>query len=242
MRVYNAFFTVAHWVGVVGDAFYSWGRAIRNIYLVGAHVSPYLINISSWFNGFERSIQELAGDWYDFYRDIVDAIQDAPNLSDLLRYADDLISFIRYPFDWIIDAIRDISRDVRELFDDPIEYILETLYRYTGLGYNFIHNPRSVISGWIEDITGDVREIVNNPRGWLYDRLQDLFPDVMDFLNSPRWWIQDRIQDLFPFAYDILRDPEEFLREKIVDALEDAAERYFTRLLEIAERILQRIF
>jgi len=242
MAMYNAIRTMSNFFGIVRDVFYDWGGDIHAIFIIGQYITPWLYAVGNWFGNLEYWTDKAADGWLDVYNDLKDALQDSPLLTDLLRYADDLISFIRYPFDWIIDAIGERSQDARELINDPISFVLETIYRYTGLDVDFVSDPLAVIRRVVRNVTAGIQAIIDDPRTWLEGTLQDIFPGFFDFISHPALWLHDRIEDLFPYAIDFLRDPDGYLREKILDAVEDAARDYLPRILRIAENILHKIF
>jgi hypothetical protein len=242
MTFYNALRMIANFFGIVRDVFYDWGGDIANVFIIGQYLTPRLYAVGNWFANLEYWTDKAAIGWLDVYNDLQDAIQDSPMLTLLLRYADDLISFIRYPFDWIIDAIGEKSQEARELINDPIGFVLETIYTYTGLDVDFVSDPIATIRRIVRNLIRDVQAIIDDPRSWLENTLQDIFPGFFDFISHPGLWIQDRIEDRFPYAVDFLRDPEGYLKDKVLDAIEDAARDYLPRILRITESILHKVF
>lgn len=242
MYVYYSLRNFASALDGIRREFYNTHAAIRAIYLIGQYLSPWFLTLSNVTLRAQVEVLELAADWLQFYNWVVDSLGIGDALTDLVRYADDILSFIRNPFDWIKDAIREFSYDVRDLIDDPISFILETIYRYTGLDVDFTSNPRGIIRNIVHDIVGDALDILRDPTRLVINVLDNIIPDFGLLIYDPRRWVIEKVQDEFPYIYDLLRDPEQFIEDRIMDILERVQSRYSGRILKLAEKIIQAIF
>jgi hypothetical protein len=242
MNVYYSLRNLALVFGWLRREFSDLAGAILKVWLIGSTLSSWFYSISELMGDGETRVYDLVRDWYDFYIWVRNNLTVDLDLSELIRYADDLISFIRYPFDWILDAIRAHYPEFQKIARDPISYILETIYRYTGLSYTFVHNPKSVVRDWINEMLGDVIEIARNPRAWLIDKLDDIFPAFYRLITDARGWVRDRIEEEFPGVIEFMRDPDDFIENAIIEALERLADKYLQRVIKIGEKVLQAIF
>lgn len=242
MVLYYSLRAIANALDDVRREFYNLYVATRNVYLIGTYLSVRFLAISNFVLQIEARIVDTSYDWRDFYEWLVDNIDVSGAISELIRYADDLISFIRYPFDWIGDTIQERFPALYAISRDPVEWVLETIYRYTGLDIDFVDDPRRIIRNIVHEIVGDVLDVLRDPLGWVRDVLHNLIPDFGLFISNPRAWVADRLDDAFPFAYDFLRDPDGFIRDRLFDFLDDLADRYRDKAIRLVEKILQAIF
>lgn len=242
MALYSALRNLAYLFGFLGNEAVNLGNAIRNVWLIGQYFAGWLYAIGGLF----RSLEDVAGDaahgWSEFYNWVLHSLNIDDRLRDLMRYADDLVSFIRYPFVWIADSIRDFFPDLFEVARDPIAWLLETLTRYTGISWEFLDSPLQWLRSRLRDLIGDVLEIARDPRGWLIDWLGEIIPDWFEFLYDARMWVRKRIEDEFPDLVRFLRDPDRFLIEKFLEFIDDFAGRYQNRVIKLVEQIINNIF
>lgn len=242
MLVYNSIRDLVSVIDFLRVEFYDLYSTTKNIYLIGQWLSFRFLMVSNHLLVFESRIINLSFDWLDFYEWVRDNIGASNVLGDLVRYADDLISFIRNPFDWIADAIRDNFPVLRQILNDPVSFVLETIYRYTGLDIDFVDDPRRAIRETIRDVLGDVLEIANNPLTWIQDRLIDIIPDFGQFIYDARGWVRNKIEDEFPLVIQFLNDPDGFIEDKLLQFIESLSDKYLDRVLKIGEKILNAIF
>lgn len=242
MYFYYALRNLSNYLGQLRGVFYNLQNAIRNVFIIGQYLASWFGTIASVCGLLENAADDAASEWWQFYNWLTHTVGISDALRDLLRYADDLLSFIRYPFEWIGDSIRTYYRALYDFQRDPVAYVLEILYHYTGLSYDFIHRPLSYITSLVDTALGSLRTIAHNPEAWLFDKIDDWIPDFRTLIYYPAEWVKRRIDERFPLLEDFLRDPDGFLEERIIDALEIAGERYLARVVKLAERLLQAIF
>lgn len=242
MYVYNSLRNLGIIFGWLRREFYDWGNAIRNVWLIGPNLATWIFAISNFIAELEGGAYDIAGDWRDFYNWIIHNLGTSNVPADLLRYADDLISFIKDPFDWIGDTIRDLFPGLQRVAQDPIAWVLETIYRYTGLDIDFVDDPRRIIRNLIHEVVGDVIDIAHDPYGWIVRQLDNIIPDFWRFIYDARGWVRDKIEEEFPFLLSFLRDPDGFIINKLEDFIDDLGDRYMSRVLKVAEKIFNAIF
>lgn len=242
MLVYNSLRGFANALDAMRREFYSMYAATRSIYLIGQYLSLWFLSLSNLTLRAESEVIDLSNDWLDFYDWLRDNLGGSSILQELIRYADDLISFMRYPFDWISDAIREHFPGLYRVAQDPIDWVLETIWRYTGLDVNFTDDPRRIIREIVQDIAGDALDILRDPFGWIRDQLDNIIPDFWLLTSDPRRWVSEKLQEEFPFIYEILRDPDGFIEDRLINFLDDLADRYRDKAVKLAEKILQAIF
>jgi hypothetical protein len=228
--------------GWLRGEFIHWGNAIKGVWLIGPNLSVWIFSIANFFGDVENAAGDVAEDWKSLYNWLIHNLGVSSVPADLLRYADDLISFIKYPFEWIADTLKDHFPELYKISREPIEWVLETIYRYTGLDIDFVDDPRRVIRNLIKELTGDLLGIARDPIGWLVDQLNNIIPDFWRFIYDARGWIRDKIEDEFPFLMDFIRDPDEYIENKLINFLEDIAETYRDRAIKIFEKVLAAIF
>lgn len=242
MHLYYALRNLSNYLGYVRSVFYELRDSIRNVYIIGRYLASWFGTIGGYFGYLENAADDAAAEWWRFYNWIANTLRLDERIRDLMRYADDIIAFIRFPFDFIGDTIRDYFPDLRELTSDPVSYVLEILYRYTGLGYDFIHNPVRFIDGMIDSALGSLRYIVNDPDGWLIDKVSNIIPDFYTLIHSPADWVKARIDERFPLLDDFLRDPDSFLRDRLEDFIDAIGGRYRDKAVQVFEKIVNAIF
>lgn len=242
MYVYNSLRNLANVFSWLRGEFYNWGNTIKGVWLIGQHLAEWLFLISGLMGQAYDAIEEVANDFLDLYNWLVHNLGSHNVPADLLRYADDLISFIRNPFEWIADSIRDHFPELYKIAQDPIEWVLETIYKYTGFDIEFVDNPRRVIEGIIHRIAGDIIDIARNPFGWVHDILDNIIPDFGKFVYDARGWVIEKIEQEYPFVISFLRDPDGFIEDKLVQFFERFADDYKDKAVKITETILNRIF
>jgi len=242
MYVYYSLRNLAITFGWLRREFYDWGNTIRNVWLIGSNLSSWIFSISNFFANLEGHTYDVSDDWKEFYNWIIHNLGTSNVPAELLRYADDLISFIKYPFDWIGDTIKVLFPGLYEVAQDPISWVLEVLYRYTGLDIDFVDNPRRVIRNIVDALIGDVIEIARDPYGWIVRQLDNIIPDFWRFIYDARGWVRDRIEDEFPFLMSFLNNPDGFIVNKLEDFIEDLGEKYMSRVVKVTEKILNAIF
>lgn len=242
MYLYYALRNLSNYLGQLRGVFYSLQSATRNVFLIGQYLSSWFGTIAAVCGSLEGAADDAATEWWQFYNWLTHNLGVSDALRDLMRYADDLISFIRYPFEFIADIIRDNLPALRDFQSDPVSYVLEILYRYTGLSYDFIHRPLDAISNAIDNALGDLRRIAGDPAGWLFDQIDNWIPDFRTLVYAPAEWVKRRIEERFPLLDDFLRDPDEFLQDRLVTFLDTIADRYRDRAIKLFEKVLDAIF
>jgi hypothetical protein len=214
----------------------------KDIYLIGRYLSVVFYYISTHILSIESHVINLANDWYSFYDWVQHNLGGSNLLNELVRYADDIISFIRYPFDFIIDSIRDNLPALYRIANDPVEWVLETIYRYTGLDIDFVDNPYRVIDNLINSALGELREIAHDPYGWVVNLLGNIIPDFFGLISNAGGWVRNLIEREYPFIVAFLNDPDGFIEDKLLDFIENATSKYLERVVKAGERILNNIF
>lgn len=242
MYVYYSLRNLAITFGWLRREFYDWGNAIRNVWLIGQALSGWIFAVSDFIGDLEDNAYHLANDWQALYNWLIHNLGQSNVPALLLSYADDLISFIQYADEWIADAIRKSFPGLYEVAKDPIAWVLEVIYNYTGLDIDFVDDPRRVIRNIVNSLIGDIQDILQNPIGWIANQLENIIPDFWRFIYDARGWVRDRVEDEFPFLISFLRDPDGYIENKLVNFLEDIADTYRDRAIKLFEKILQAIF
>lgn len=242
MSVYSSIRYLANVLDLVRVEFYSLYASTRNVWLIGQYLSLFFLSVSNHVLILETRVINLADDWSEFYDWVSENLGSSNVPALLLQYADDLISFIREPFDWIADTIRDFFPELQQITRDPVSFVLEILYRYTGLDIDFVDNPRNVIRNIIHDTVGDLVDIARNPSAWIIGELNNIIPNFQKFIADTRGWVRDQIEDEFPNIVDFLRNPEQFIAERLIDFLDDLADKYRDKAVKVTEKILNAIF
>jgi hypothetical protein len=242
MYVYYSLRKLAQTFGWLRREFFDWGNTIRNVWLIGQHLAVWIFSVSDFFGDIEDVVYEVSDDWKELYNWLIHNLGTSNIPADLLRYADDLISFIKYPFDWIGDTIRDMFPGLYEVAKDPISWVLETIYRYTGFSVDFVDDPVRFIRNLIREMVGDVLDIARDPYGWIVSQLDNIIPDFWRFIYDARGWVREKIEDEFPFLMSFLNDPDGFIEDKLINFLDDIADRYRERAVKLFEKVLQIIF
>lgn len=223
-------------------AFYNVSINTQDVYLIGTYLSSVFMSVAGLFDELSNAAYIAADEFSDFYNWVVDNLGHNYVIAELIRYADDLINFIKDPFDWIRDIIRDNFPELITIANDPIEWFLETLWRYTGLTPDFTDNPLAFINNIINSAIGNIVAIINDPVPWLSDLMNYLIPDYSLLFYSPADWVRSKFEELFPWAIDLISDPDDYIQNKLESFLDELSDRYIDRVLLIAERILQNIF
>lgn len=242
MALYYALRNLSYIFGFLGNEAANLGNTIRGVWLIGQYLSGWLFVIAGLFRSLDDIAEDAANGWNEFYRWVTQNLNIDDRLRELMRYADDLISFIRYPFDWILDSIRDNLPDLYAIARDPIAWLLETITRYTGIDWDFLDSPTRWLRDRLREIIGDVLDIARDPRAWLTNWLASIIPDWFEFIYDARRWVRMRIEDEFPDLVLFLRDPDRFLLDKFLDYLDLLADRYRERVIKLAEKIIGAIF
>lgn len=242
MYVYYALRNLAVYFGYLRSVFTHAGDAIAKIFLIGQYLPTWFYMWAGYVGNLEQEAHVLASEWYGFYKWITENITVDNVIGELIRYADDLISFIRYPFEFIGDTIRDFYRAVYDFQSDPVSYVLEIIYNYTGLSYDFIHRPLDYISNIVDNALGSLRTIARDPEGWVFDQVDNWIPDFRLLIYDAAEWVKRRIDERFPLLDDFLRDPDGFLQDRLVNFLDAIADRYRDRAIKLFEKVLDAIF
>lgn len=242
MYLYYSLRNLASHFGALRGEFADLGNNIRDIWLIGQWLSTPFYIIAGLLGTLENIANDVAGDWLGFYNWINDNLGIDDRIRDLLRYADDLISLILHPFDWIADTIQNYFPDLFRFMQDPIANVLEIITRYTGLDWDFLDSPLQWVQDKIRDLAGEAIEISRDPIRWLQDRLAEIIPDWWDFIHDARLWVRKRIEEEFPDLIAFLRDPDDFLEDKLLLFLDRFQSKYRNRVVKIAEKIIDVIF
>lgn len=242
MYVYNSLLRLAVVFGWLKREFYNWGNTIRNIFLIGQHLSHWLFSVSDFLADLEEGAHDLADDWRELYNWLLHNLGSSNVPAALLQWADDLIAFIQEPDEWISDVIKSMFPGLRNFLHDPVEWLLESLYRYTGLSIDFIDDPIRVIENLIDNAIRDVRSIIQDPTGWLFEMLDNVIPDFWRFVYDARGWVRRHVEDEFPFIISFLQDPDGFIEDKLINFLDGIADRYRDRAIKLFEKVLDAIF
>lgn len=242
MYLYYALRNLSNYLGQLRSVFYNLQNATRNVFLIGQYLSSWFGTIAAVCGSLENAADDAASEWWQFYNWLIHTVGVSDAIRDLMRYADDLISFIRYPFEFIGDTIRTYYRVLYDFQRDPVSYVLEIIYTYTGLSYDFIHNPLRYISDLVDNALGNLRYIARDPEAWLFDKIDNWIPDFRTLIISPSEWVKRRIDERFPLLDDFLRDPDNFLQDRLVTFLDAIADRYRDRAIKLFEKVLDAIF
>lgn len=242
MSLYYTLRELAEWINDVRMKVFYAGVDIKDVWLIGEWLSDALIVISNYIGVVSSITFDVANDWRSVYSNLSDGIDLPWGLQGLLDYADDILSFIRYPSQWIYNAIDDAFPRVGALLRDPVGEVLEIITRYTGFEFDFIYNTTAWIENKINEVTGDLRDILRDPLGWVERQFDNLFPDAWRIVRDPDGWLLDKIDNYFPDIRNLINDPGDYVTEKLVDFLERAFDRYGRRLAKIAENIIKMIY
>jgi hypothetical protein len=242
MYVYSSLRSLAAALGWLRREFFDWGNAIKNVWLIGANLAGWLFSVADTVGSVENAANHAAEDWRHFYDWIIHNLGVSNVPAELLRYADDLLSFIKDPFDWIADVIKDHFPELYKIARDPVEWVLETIYRYTGLDVDFVDNPVRAITNIVNHLIGDIRDVLENPYNWFIGQLDNIIPDFWRFINDARGWVRNRIEEEFPFLIGFINDPDGYIEDRLADFLENIADKYRDRAIKITEKIIDIIF
>lgn len=242
MLLYNSLRLIAYLTGQVRNTLNGWAVAVRNVWLIGTNLYNWLVTLSSAASQIEGALYSMAGDWLDAYNELKHQTSVIPGLSTLLYYLDDFVSLvIDFPYH-VLQALKARFPDGWKFIDDPIAYILETLYRYTGLSYEFIHNPLRVIDRMISAAIGDIRNFLSDPWGYILAIIWRSNPTLYNLMIDPDGFLLGWIFRNLPQIEAFLRDPDGFIVDHFIDSLERILDLYETRLLKLGERLLNSIF
>lgn len=242
MSLYYAFRNLASYIDRLQSTFLGIQNATRNVFVIGQYLSSWFGTLAAVCGFLESAAEDIAAEWWTFYNWITHNSGIGDDLQDLLSYASQLIQFIRFPGSFLWNVIRNNLPALYSFQDDPISYVLEIIYRYTGLTYDFIHNPFAVIRNVVDASLGSFRYILDNPDGWLFDKVGGWVHDFQTFVYNPGEWVRRRIDEQYPLLDDFLRDPQAFLQEQLLSFLDAIADRYRDRAIRIFEKVLNAIF
>ncbi len=242
MVFYYALRTLASYLNGVRSDIFGMAVAIQRIWLIGDNLYSWFASIAARMGATVSYVYQLADSWLSVYHQLLNLVPDVPNLSQLLFYLDDLISLVRDFAYAVGQAIRQRFPALYNFNLDPVAYILETIYRFTGLSYDFVHNPRGVIANMIVDALGDVRNLILNPYVYIVNKLTLGNPLLQLLLLRPDLWLRRELNILFPSWEQFISNPTDFILETFITGLERLLARYVVRLVKIAETIIDVIF
>ena len=242
MLFYYALRTLAVYINNVRSDIYGMAVAVRNVWLLGDNLYTWLANISARLIAVVVYIYDMAESWLQVYHYLINLVPDVPNLSTLLYYLDDLLSLVRDFFSYLRNGLRQYFPALFNFNLDPVSYILETIYKFTGLTYAFIHNPNLVITALINAALGDVRNLILNPYNYIVGRLTFGNPLLELLLLQPGLWLRRELNILFPGWERFISNPTDFILETFITGLENLLNRYTARLVKLAEAIINAIF
>lgn len=241
MALYYTLREVADYLGYLATTFTNAGIAVNGVWLIGEHLAARLITMGVYARAVSVRFDNAASQWYDIYNDLSGGFTISGALQTLMYYADDLVSFIRWPSEWIRGAISERWSNGVKFLNDPVAYVIETLVSYTGFDYDFVFNPFARIRSIADSILGALREIRNDPDGWIIRKINSLYPAVIAFLRDPDGWLIQKIYARFPVLSSFMQDPDTFIVEKFIAYIERVWDRYRDRLAKIAENILNSL-
>lgn len=242
MVFYYALRTLALYLNGVRSEIFSMAVAVRNVWLIGDNLYSWFASISARMSVVVSHVYQLAEGWLDVYEQLKDVTPTIPNLSTLLYYLDDLLSLVK-DFGYAVwQAIRNRFPTLYNFNIDPVSYILETIYRYTGLSYDFVHNPRGAIASMIYDALGDVRNLLLNPYVYIVNKLTLGNPLLQLLLLQPSLWLRREINILFPQWELFANNPTDYIVDAFILGIERLVDRYGLRLAKVAEKIISAIF
>lgn len=240
--MYTTLRALAAAAGSVRGTLYSLALSIRKVWLIGDNLYSWIITLSTLAGLAESVLYNLASDWLDAYNELRNKTATIPGLSNLLYYLDDLLSLVQ-DFEYnVLKAIKSRYPDAYKFITDPIEYILETLYRYTGLGYDFIHNPRGVIDGIIKSALKDVMVLIDRPYDYFINAIAHANPNLYRLIIDPDAWLTNWFNAFMPALRQFVSDPDGYVIEHFMNGIEGLLDRYIQRIMKLFERILNAIF
>ncbi len=242
MVFYYALRTLANYINGVRQDVFSMAVAIRNIWLIGDNLYTWFASISARLGVTVSYVYQLADSWLQVYNDLRGDLQSIPGLSTLIYYLDDLLSLVKDFAYAVGQAIRNRFPALYNFNFDPVSYILEVMYRYTGLGYSFIHNPTATITSIVNVALGDLRNLLINPYAYIVNKLTLGNPLLQLLLLQPSIWLRREINILFPQWELFINNPSDYVVDAFVLGIERLGDRYGLRLAKVAEKIISIIF
>jgi hypothetical protein len=242
MIFYYAIRTLASDLNGVRVAIFSMAVSIRNVWLIGDTLYSWFTQIAAYISLVVNRLYILSDNWLTTYNDLKQAGIYIPGLSELLYYAEDIISIARDFAGKIGQAIRQRYPNIYQFNFDPVNYILNVLYQHTGLSYSFLLNPLAAIAQAVRNELGDIRSLIYNPYAYIVGKLTQGNPLLYYLLIDPRLWLKIELGNLAPFLQAFLYDPTHYIIESVLAGVENLLEYYSARIAKIAEKILSAMF
>lgn len=242
MLFYYALRSLASVLSGVRSTITSAANAIRNVWLLGDNLYTWLSSIATNVGLVVTAVQRMADDWLSVYNELKNAGTYVPGLSLLLYYLDDLLSLIR-DFGYVVGQTLRARFPILYNFSlDPVSYVLEILYRYTGLSYNFVHNPAATITSIVLSSIGDLRNLITNPYAYIIGKLTQGNPRLYYLFISPATWLRLILSELSPTLMQFIDDPAAYIVDAFINGVERFLDRYGRRLAKVAEKIINAMF
>lgn len=233
---------LARWFGDLRNLFEDMAGAISGIWLIGVNLSHWFYDIADSLGWLQSTAYDLADDFYSFYTWVEDNIKPDSITGALLYYADDLLNFIQNPWEWIGDAVRQWLPNLQDLQDDPAGFVIRVIRDNTGFDWYWLNDPYGVVWDTVNDALGSIREFTDDPTDFIRRQLAQVIPMFWTLIDDPRAWVGNFLPDIPTIPQGLIDDPIGFVVDLFFEGVEGRLETYRDRLVNLAVRIIERIF
>lgn len=242
MGLYTLLLSVAATITTLYNTLYNFANASESLPFVGSTLKSWINIVALAVLQFSGKIIDLAYGWINVYNDLRNSFTLPVILTTLSNYAWDLIGFINNPVLWVRTWIRTSFPTIDNVLINPVSFVLSVINTYIHIPQELQSDPSGYIRTLIENILGELATIRNDPVGYIRNVVIRLFPIVMTITGDAGSWIISHIQSRFPLLIQFAQNPDGFILERITVAFDRLLETNKSKLLKLAENILQEIF
>jgi hypothetical protein len=184
----------------------------------------------------------MGSQWDNFYYTLQQQLGNSDAIKRLLNFANALINFITNPIPTVKNIIKDWFPKLETFMVSTYNFLLPYVKDIINALFSFLKDMKTYIKTVLSEVIKDYTLFRDNPTRWIFEKLKQYSGMLGAFLTDPEHWFLERIRILVPALWEFFIDPRGYIMDKLIEGFEVLSEKYLSRIMKIAEKILSAIF
>lgn len=226
----------------VASTLFEWGARIRAVYLIGTFVTPVLWDAASLIKGVVSYLRQGNNHFNSFYYDVMNSFSRLQPVMGFLHWMNAIIDFISNPYPYIRNWVMGLFGYIEWMYYNAYDFIFPHVVRLLDTYFPQWRDLAGWVNGYLNGWVRDWNLFRFDAVRWVYEMLRMYSWNLNQLLQDPDEYIRDKVNQFFPEIRNFFDNPADYIINQLTDRLEIFAERNLSRLVKIAENILNTIF